>query len=386
MRQQILYELIKASLCCTDISSIMCKNISEEVYEEMKLHALLMLPAHILSSLQMNDELRNVWEKDIILRFSYYCKYINIESNLPVVVPYVILKGTAAAQYYPYPQYRSMGDIDIMPSRGYMDTACNELLANGFEEITTQNDWERGRHRTFIKQGVPVEVHSFFASMNDPEKVRIFDDMLFDNINPSHILPDLINGMVLIEHVNQHMEEGIGLRQIIDWMMFVDKCLDEEKWSEFQKMLQKTGLEKLALTVTRMCEIYFDLPEHMWCRGVNKKICADLMDYVLASGTFGMKFDEDEQIALARVSQFTHPIRMIKELNKRGSSHLEPTKKSVQNPLLSILRGVRSVNKPLHFIKHYRKAASINRMFDSLGVRRASKGLVYYENGKYIKK
>ena len=62
----------------------------------------------------MSGELRRMWQAAVlqVLTFNAQCDYT--EARLPVSVPYVILKGTSAAQYYPSPQLRTMGDIDIM--------------------------------------------------------------------------------------------------------------------------------------------------------------------------------------------------------------------------------------------------------------------------------
>ena len=92
--------------------------------------------------------------------------------------------------------------------------------------------------------------------------------------------------MVLIEYINQHLEEGFGLHQIIEWMLLVDKWLSNENWDFFWVLLQKTGLEKLAITTTKMCEMYLGLSSRNWCNKADKKLCTELMDYFLASGSF----------------------------------------------------------------------------------------------------
>ena len=44
------------------------------------------------------------------------------------------------------------------------------------------------------------------------------------------MFPPLENGLVLLGHINQHLEEGLGLRQILDWALYVDKALDDDAW------------------------------------------------------------------------------------------------------------------------------------------------------------
>lgn len=61
------------------------------------------------------------------------------------------------------------------------------------------------------------------------------------------VLPPLENGLVLLAHVNQHLGSGLGLRQILDWQMFVDAHLTDELWERgFQHAAQQIGMEKLG--------------------------------------------------------------------------------------------------------------------------------------------
>ena len=114
--------------------------ISKDVYEEMKQQAIVALPASCLHSLSLPSELATEWKKDIVRQISFYSLYCLEQTKLPVAVPYVILKGTSAAKYYPYPEYRMMGDIDIMTSREDFETACKQLMDNGYEMIKEIED------------------------------------------------------------------------------------------------------------------------------------------------------------------------------------------------------------------------------------------------------
>ena len=126
------------------------------------------------------------------------------------------------------------------------------------------------------------------------------------------------DGIVLLEHVNHHMENGIGLRQIVDWMMFADKCLPDEKWPQFRDMARRCGLEKLAVAVTRMCEIYMGLPRRSWCAGADEGVCRDLMEYVLSCGNFGRKRDQGSRASASFFSSTRSPVSTLRFLQNRG--------------------------------------------------------------------
>lgn len=376
-----MLDIIKLSLWNTGPASA-----DNCIFEEMRKHALISLPAKVLPSISMPSDIYRVWKTEIIKQISYYCKYTFIQSNLPLTVPFVILKGTSAAQYYPYPEFRTMGDIDIITKREDYELACRELLDNNYHEVTELDDKERGRHRNFLKNGIMIEVHAFFASMNDPYKAKYFDDLIINSINDTHILPDLINGLVLLEHINQHLEEGLGLRQIIDWMMFADRCLDVDDWNEFKEHAEMVGLDTLAITVTRMCEMYLGLKEHKWCKSADENLCSTLMDYVMKCGNFGNKLTDYQRISMSRVQEMKHPINMLKTLQSKGQENWKAAKNPLLKPFAWIWQGAQYVKETQDLMNNYTEANKLDTMFDALGVKRNKNGLVYFENGKYVKR
>ena len=176
------------------------------------------------------------------------------------------------------------------------------------------------------------------------------------------------------------------MRQIIDWMMFVDKCLSDEKWPEFQKHVNDVGLEKLAIVTTRMCEIYLGLSEHQWCKNADINLSKELMDYILACGNFGYKLDTIDKAAVGRTVRLRHPIMLMKELQTLGLKNWEHAKKPVLKPFAWLWQGIQIIKDTPHILNSYSGGRRLDKMFDSLGVKRVHRGLVYYENGKYIKK
>ena len=362
--------------------------LDQDIYEVFKKHAILSLSAPCLSNSSLPAALHDTWKKAVIMDVTYYMRYKYEQSALPITVPYVILKGTAAAQYYPHPEYRSMGDIDIITRREDFDQAYRELLENGYQ-VTKEIEREIG----FVKNGITIELHRFFASLNNEKQAKYLDDLIIENINDSHALPDDINGLVILEHINQHLEKGLGLRQIIDWMMFVDKCLPDDKWPSFRNYAKSIGLETLAVVTTRMCELYLGLSRREWCARADEKHCMQLMDYILSCGNFG--YARAENIGTAD-NVFYHG-KNLKDLfallQNRGMVNWEAAKKhACLRPFAWIYQIVRYTVKGLDrdkpFMqtkKEYSNARQRNKLFRDLGVKQASKGISVYRDGEYRK-
>jgi len=363
-----------------------------ECFREMKLHAITALAAPVLNEISMPPELRAAWEKEIATEISHYVRYCHMQTTLDFPVPYVILKGTSAGQYYPHPECRGYGDIDIMTRHEDYQAACDYLLQSGFIDITPEP--VRLRHREFARNSTIVEVHAYFAILNEPEQAEYMDNLIIDSIHPDHVLPDLVNGLVLLEHISQHLEHGLGFRQILDWMMFVDKCLPDEKWPEFSAMAQKIGLTNLAVCTTQMCVMYLGLGKREWCSGADPEICSQLLDYVVKCGNFGIKWNEKSYSnAELLVSRMGNPIRFLSMLQGFGRANWKAVQK---HPFLAhfawMYQIVKYIRKGL-FRKHpaatlkeeYEAGRRRKAMFEALGVKQVMKGRAYYINGKYVK-
>ena len=67
-------------------------------------------------------------------------------------IPAAILKGCAAAIYYPRPELRAMGDIDFLVRES--DYKRAEQLLSQNEYVVTHEEQKGGHHIRFVKNGI----------------------------------------------------------------------------------------------------------------------------------------------------------------------------------------------------------------------------------------
>lgn len=239
------------------------------------------------------------WQQAQFRQTAAYIKYCHAEDELKkdldeANIPFVVLKGNAAAIAYKDPSKRMMGDIDFIVPQGMFDKARELLLSQGYE--ISHESGQDTRHIALKKDETEFELHRFFS--HDDYDI---DDLIFSGIDHPEcgvirehefpMLPPLANGMVLLLHMRQHLKSSLGLRQIIDWMMYVYRNLDDDFWNnEFSSVARDQGLDILAITATQMCQMYLGLSETIkWCNDADKKACVQLMDLLIASGNFGRR-------------------------------------------------------------------------------------------------
>ena len=306
------------------------------MYQRLREHKILPLFSDAVSRIPgIPEALADTWKKEIYAHTYHTIQLQGTQKKLldrfkDAGIPVVVMKGTAAARYYAALKYRTMGDVDLLTLPERYEDALALFGTLGWEETTSDWDLRRGRHRSFRHGDVEVEMHRFFASQKDQSQADRLDALLYDDIRSGRTdLSDIANGLVVLEHISQHMNGGIGLRQIIDWRMFVERCLDDAVWEQsFRGIAQNTGLEKLAINATRMCQKYLGLRTDItWCASADEKACDDMMQYVMDCGNFGHAQNALESGQAARVPSIRHPIQLFRYLQARGEENWGALKK-----------------------------------------------------------
>ena len=142
-----------------------------------------------------------------------------------------ILKGQGNALMYPNPYSRTPGDIDV-----WIDASRERILEYAQKKFELGDDI-RLQHLETSLDGVPVELHFFPCSMNNPIYHARLQKWFRRNadLQCSHIvgLPDgagdiaipttAFNVVYQLTHLYHHFfDEGIGMRQIIDYFLVVN--------------------------------------------------------------------------------------------------------------------------------------------------------------------
>ena len=207
-------------------------------------------------------------------------------------IPVVILKGVAAAYLYPDPMKRTMGDVDLIVPKERFGDARDLMAKNGYKE-TSEIETD-DRHVGYEKDGIAFELHHHFSFGGiDVEKYveegLSHPDIITVEGHAAPILPPLENGMTLLAHAAGHLKGDLGLRQVIDWMMYVHAYLTDEAWEGgFRENASSCGLEIFAVALTRLCRKHLGLPDPItWCDGADEDAVGSLLENILATGNFG---------------------------------------------------------------------------------------------------
>lgn len=297
--QRTLLELISSVLFVLPFDKACdLETILDEAYEQK---ILSLLSKSIQSGISnYSKEQTNSYYIKIAYDQSHYVNVVYEQSQLVDLlkkqgIPNVILKGTAAAMYYPIPYLRTMGDVDFIVPDERFDDARLVLEDNGYY---FQRHFGDDRDYEYIKNGVIFELHHHFSK--DPVVEKLVQDGIKNAVLGSvneygfPCLPPAENGLVILDHIRHHFKtSGIGLRHLIDWMMYAHSVLTDDFWqNKFQPIAKEAGLERFAIVLTATCQKWFGMPDsYSWCQGVDDDLTDQTIDIFLANGNFGRKQD-----------------------------------------------------------------------------------------------
>ena len=211
-----------------------------------------------------------------------------------------VLKGQGNALMYPNPYSRTPGDIDV-----WIDASRERIMEYAQKKFELEDDI-RLQHLETSLDGVPVELHFFPCSMNNPIYHARLQKWFRRNadLQCSHIvgLPDgagdiaipisAFNVVYQLCHLYHHFfDEGIGMRQIIDYYYVVSMLnVNCEMLTWLPKDLKHLGLWKFAGAVMYVLHEILGLPEEKMIAPIDEKRGKLLLSEILNGGNFGQHF------------------------------------------------------------------------------------------------
>ena len=173
----------------------------------------------------------------------------------------MVMKGQAMGSYYPISKHRCPGDIDCYLFDDF--TKGNEV-AKSFADNVDEH-WYK--HSVISYKGESIENHQFFVHTRDGKRSKSLNQVLVDSLeNQDYQLlpgteallpPPMFNALFLTYHALAHfLEEGLRLKQILDWAMFLKKDADRVDWKEFYRLAEHFHLKRFAEVVTDIAVNY----------------------------------------------------------------------------------------------------------------------------------
>lgn len=262
--------------------------------------------------------------KRILLNWHTACELIkekNIDLNKRCIVVSkkfgklgfrnTILKGQGLAQLYPDPTLRTPGDIDI-----WLEGGNEKILA--YIKTCFPKCEPTYHHVDFpISKDVEIEVHFTPSWMHSPfanrRLQRFFKesaDAQFANVvcTKEGCFPaptTAFNRIYILLHIYRHLfQEGIGLRQLLDYYFVLEKGATEEEKEECTCMLKELGLKGFAAAVAYIMQEKLGIEREKLIVEPDRRRGEFLLNEVMTAGNFG-RYDSRYSI-VSQEREFAH--------------------------------------------------------------------------------
>ena len=199
----------------------------------------------------------------------------------------ILLKGPATAAYYPVPEYRAFGDIDLLlyDPNDY-DKADKLFGEQGIRRTATQDSHH---HTSYLYDNVCIELHRKVVREFAQKKVNERIDSIFTleerNICRKKILgceytvfkPEL-ELLYMTLHMIEHLcNAGFGIKLLCDYVAALNGNSEEDTVSQYRGYIDMLGLNTFVLRMSDICVAYLGLSEPVYKQLTGKSANTELI-------------------------------------------------------------------------------------------------------------
>ena len=212
----------------------------------------------------------------------------------------VLLKGQGLARYYPMPRLRQCGDIDLYVDEKDYLKAYNLIcpIATRIDDVTALTE---GKHFHVTIGKVVIEIHRFAELHSSSTLNDVFQEYASEGLHNDLVVfefsgvkvmtpADNFNAFYIFNHLWYHfITEGVGLRQLCDWMMFLHSRCSVLDLDYLKVLLERMGLMMPWKVFGCVLVNYLGMPEHEFPFYDGKYLSKShsLMSRILSEGNFG---------------------------------------------------------------------------------------------------
>ena len=174
----------------------------------------------------------------------------------------MVFKGQANAALYPKPEHRAVGDIDCWL---FGDAEKGDEIAkvHGADVLF---DWYR--HSKIAYKGETIENHRVMSHTRGSKKKQKMEGVLRSMLNSADLpmidgcgkalMPSpQFNACFLTYHGLHHFtSEGLRMKQILDWAMFLQKEQNEVDWKQYNDFCKRYKLDRFAAVMNFIASEY----------------------------------------------------------------------------------------------------------------------------------
>ena len=204
-------------------------------------------------------------------------------------IDHIVMKGYVLRGYYPVPELRTFGDIDIVIRLEDREKSDELLRSLGYQP---EADWEPVFR--YIKEVEYYEIHTEIMDVNVTDKTDYrgyFRDLWryaeSDGGHCYRFRPEF-HFVYLLTHLAKHVTgSGAGVRMYLDVAAFLRHFGGSLDWDWVRQELEKLRLTEFANVVLHMVQASFGVESPIPLTTVEEETMRSFLEFTMAGGVFG---------------------------------------------------------------------------------------------------
>ena len=167
----------------------------------------------------------------------------------------LLLKGYGLSLFWPKPDSRPIGDIDIYTFGKWEET--DKLIC---QKLGIKSNTSHHKHSELHYKGKAIENHYEFLNVHAHRSTAEIEDILHEELNayPDKEISNLyypsvrFNALYLLRHSGEHFAStSMKLRLVLDWAFFVK--YNSVDWQWLLEILDRVGMKQYLAVLNAIC-------------------------------------------------------------------------------------------------------------------------------------
>lgn len=245
------------------------------------------MPSGLREYWQKSAQINGAQEVQKVYRFLNVYRELVTRGLKPLVV-----KGILCRMLYAKPYTRPSADEDMYVQRDQFEHCCEILMELGFQRVSGEEDRVAAMQDTC--SCLHLEIHrDLFDSGKLTDRFQGWIKGCFERCEvyrfegvPVYGMDPQTHFLYLLAHLMKHfVGPGIGIRQLCDISLWLNRYGDRIEWLKVQRKLREAGCELFCLNILELCVRYFGLyrkkiqwPAKVWDQTDPEDLLEDLLD------------------------------------------------------------------------------------------------------------
>ncbi len=220
-----------------------------------------------------------------------------------------LLKGAAVGRYYPTPNRRQSGDIDV-----WLNGSRERIydFARKFDKEGKLYGVNYQHIHLHLFKDVHLEVHIWPAYLCNPIHNRRFHQFCaIHHPVMEHSMPSLaFDRVFILMHCYEHItSSGVGLRQIMDYYYVLKQGLTEDEKVDSVKWIKRLGMYRFASGLMWLMQYAFGIEDKHLLMEPNEKEGRFILQEVMMTGNMGHGDTRNWGSQKTAIKRFVHNLR-----------------------------------------------------------------------------